>query len=645
MPFTKFTNLDFDQIKTSIKDYIRANSDFTDFDFEGSNFSVLIDTLAYNTYITAFNSNMVVNESFLDSATVRENVVSLARNIGYVPRSRSSAQATVSFDFTTSGNTPTITLQAGLVCVGSANDTSYVFSIPESITTTTTQTFDANGNVVSSTGSFNNIVVYQGSYLTKTFTVDGSLDQRFLLENSFIDSSTIKVFVKGAADTGLGKEYRKVDNILNITDISETYLIQEITDERYELLFGDGVFGKKLENEAVITVSYIVTDGAEGNGPALFSFAGSVVSSSNQISLPSTTPTITTVSAAANGGNIESIDSIKYFAPRLYSSQYRAVTARDYESVIQQIYPNTESVSVVGGEELDPPEFGTVFITIKPKNGEFVSDFDKQSILSNLKGYTLAGINQKILDLKLLYVELDSFVYYDQSKVTTVSELKTNIINGLLTYGSSTDINKFGGRFKYSRLVNVIDNIDDAITSNITRVRIRRNLKALTNQFAQYELCYGNRFHINPEGKNIKSTGFTIQGQTDTVYFTDIPNKNSDGSLDGSGKGVLAIVKGDNELSQGQLIVASAGIVDYVHGEVIVSTVNITSTQRSNNIIEIQAFPESNDIIGLKDLYLSFAVGDSTINMVKDTITSGEQISGVGYKVTSSYANGALVRG
>ena len=645
MPFTKFTNLDFDQIKTSIKDYIRANSDFTDFDFEGSNFSVLIDTLAYNTYITAFNSNMVVNESFLDSATVRENVVSLARNIGYVPRSRSSAQATVSFDFTTSGNTPTVTLQAGLVCVGSANDTSYVFSIPESITTTTTQTFDANGNVISSTGSFNDIVVYQGTYLTKTFTVDGSLDQRFLLENSFIDTSTIKVFVKGTADTGLGREYRKVDNILNITDISETYLIQEITDERYELLFGDGVFGKKLENEAVITVSYIVTDGAEGNGPASFSFAGSVVSSSNQISLPSTTPTIITVSAAANGGNIESIDSIKYFAPRLYSSQYRAVTARDYESVIQQIYPNTESVSVVGGEELDPPEFGTVFITIKPKNGEFVSDFDKQSILSNLKGYTLAGINQKILDLKLLYVELDSFVYYDQSKVTTVSELKTNIINGLLTYGSSTDINKFGGRFKYSKLVNVIDNIDDAITSNITRVRIRRNLKALTNQFAQYELCYGNRFHINPEGKNIKSTGFTIQGQTDTVYFTDIPNKNSDGSLDGSGKGVLAIVKGDNELSQGQLIVASAGIVDYVHGEVIVSTVNITSTQRSNNIIEIQAFPESNDIIGLKDLYLSFAVGDSTINMVKDTITSGEQISGVGYKVTSSYANGALVRG
>ena len=641
MPFTKFTNLDFDQIKTSIKDYLRANSNFTDFDFEGSNFSVLIDTLAYNTYITAFNSNMIVNESFLDSATVRENVVSLARNVGYVPRSRTSAQATISFDVTTSGNTPTHTLQAGLVCVGSSNDTSFVFSIPESITTTTTQLTDNAGNIISSTSSFNDIVVYQGTYLTKTFTVDGSLDQRFILENSFIDTSTIVVTVRGVSDDGVGREYRKVDNILNITDTSEVYLIQEVTDERYELLFGDGIFGKKLDNDSVISVSYIVTDGLEGNGSASFSFAGSVVSSSNQVQIPSSTPNIRTTSSASNGGNIESIDSIKYFAPRLYSSQYRAVTARDYESIIQTIYPNTESVSVVGGEELDPPEFGTVSITIKPKNGEFVSDFDKTQILSKLKGYSLTGINQKILDLKLLYVELESFVYYDLSKISTVSNLKTRIINGLTTYGKSTDLNKFGGRFKYSKVLNVIDKIDDAISSNISRVIIRRNLKALVNQFAQYELCYGNRFHINPDGRNIKSTGFTIAGQTDLLYFTDMPNKNIDGTLDGSGKGVIAIVKDDGE----QLIVASAGTVDYIHGEIILNTINITSTEKTNNIVEIQAFPESNDIISLKDLYLTFSVDNSQINMVKDTITSGEQISGVGFNVTSSYSNGALTRG
>ena len=644
MPFTKFTNLDFDQIKTSIKDYLRANSDFTDFDFEGSNFSVLIDTLAYNTYITAFNSNMVVNESFLDSATVRENVVSLARNVGYVPRSRTSAQATVSFNITTSGNTPTHTLQAGLMCVGSDKDTSFVFSIPESITTTTTQTLDGNGNIVSSTSSYENIVVYQGTYLTKTFTVDGSLDQRFILENSFIDTSTIVVKVKGPTDDA-AREYRKVDNILNITSTSETYLIQEVTDERYELLFGDGIFGKKVDNDSQIVVSYIVTDGVNGNGPSVFTYAASVTSSSDQVLLPSITPVITTVSSASNGGDIESINSIKYFAPRLYSSQYRAVTARDYETIIQSIYPNTESVAVVGGEELDPPEFGTVSITIKPKNGEFVSDFDKIQILSKLKNYSLTGINQKIIDLKILYVEIESFVYYNPAQVSTAANLKTQVINGLTTYGQSVHLNKFGGRFKYSKVLNVIDKIDEAISSNITRVRIRRNLKALTNQFAQYELCYGNAFRINPEGKNIKSTGFTIQGQTEMLYLTDIPNKNNDGSLDGSGKGVLAVVKGDVEVQDNELIISSAGIVDYIHGEIILNTINITSTEKTNNIVEIQAFPESNDVIGLKDLYLSFDISASEINMIKDTISSGEQISGVGYKVTSSYSNGKLIRG
>ena len=644
MPFTKFTNLDFDQIKTSIKDYLRANSDFTDFDFEGSNFSVLIDTLAYNTYITAFNSNMVVNESFLDSATVRENVVSLARNVGYVPRSRTSAQATISFDVTTSGNTPSHTLQAGLVCVGTEKDTSFVFSIPESITSTTTQALDGNGNIISSTSSFENIVVYQGTYLTKTFKVDGSLDQRFILENSFIDTSTIVVKVKGPTDD-TAREYRKVDNILNITSTSETYLIQEVTDERYELLFGDGVFGKKIDNESEIVVSYIVTDGVNGNGPSVFTYAASVTSSSDQILLPSVTPVITTVSAASNGGDIESINSIKYFAPRLYSSQYRAVTARDYETIIQSIYPNTESVAVVGGEELDPPEFGTVSITIKPKNGEFVSDFDKIQILSKLKNYSLTGINQKIIDLKILYVEVESFVYYNPAEVSTAANLKTQVINGLTTYSQSVHLNKFGGRFKYSKVLNVIDKIDDAISSNITRVRIRRNLKALINQSAQYELCYGNAFRVNPEGKNIKSTGFTVQGQKDMLYLTDIPNKNSDGSLDGSGKGVLAVVKGDIDVQDNELIISSAGVVDYVHGEIILNTINITSTAKSNNIVEIQAFPDSNDVIGLKDLYLSFSIGDSEINMVKDTISSGEQISGVGYKVTSSYSNGTLTRG
>jgi hypothetical protein len=623
MPFTKFTNLDFDQIKTSIKDYLRANSTFTDFDFEGSNFSVLIDTLAYNTYITAFNSNMVVNESFLDSATLRENVVSLARNIGYVPRSRTAAKAQVSFNVS-AVNTPTITLQAGLVCVGSVDNTSYTFSIPDNI----------SSNVVNGIASFNNIDVYQGTFLTKQFVVDGSLDQRFILNNSFIDTSTISVYVKGINDSGLGVEYSSVDNILDVNSTSRIYLLQEVQDEKYELLFGDGLIGQKLENNAVITVNYIVTDGEEGNGASSFSFAGSI-NPNNGIGSVS----VITNQSSQNGSEIESIDSVKYFAPRIYSSQYRAVTSRDYEAIIKKIYPDTESVAVIGGEELDPPEFGTVSISIKPKNGTFVSDFNKQQIKNKLKQYSISGINQKIIDLKILYVEIDSSIYYNYSQVSTVESLKTKVVNSLTEYSNSVDLNSFGGRFKYSKVLQIIDNTDTSITSNITKVRIRRDLKALLNQFAQYELCFGNKFHINQNGYNIKSTGFKISADPDTVYLTDVPN--TDGKT-----GILSIVK---PLSDGstRIIVKSAGTVDYVKGEIKLGTINIISTSKENNIIEIQAFPESNDVLGLKDLYLNFNISKSTINMVRDVIASGDEISGTLFAkdyYTSSYSNGNLIR-
>jgi len=627
MPFTKFTNLDFDQIKSQIKSYLRANSNFKDFDFEGSNFSVLIDTLAYNTYITAFNSNMIVNESFLDSATLRENVVSLARNIGYVPRSRSAAKAQVSFSVNTTSTTPTLTLAAGLVCIGASENQTITFSIPSNITTT------VNNGVA----TFNNIDILQGTYLSKQFLVDGSLDQRFLLDNSFIDSSTIVVNVKGPNDTGLGREFSLANNILNIDATSETYLIQEVQDEKYELLFGDGYFGKKLENGTIITATYIVTDGIDGNGSTNFSYAGRVLDSSDVPVVPTNTISITTNQSAANGGDIESINSIKYFAPRIYASQYRAVTARDYEAIIQSIYPNTESVSVVGGEELDPPEFGQVLISIKPKNGDFVSDFDKQNIQSKLKNYALSGINQKIIDLKVLFVEIDSAVYYNSSQVTNVNDVKSTIISVLNSFSSSS-INQFGGRFRYSKLGQIIDDSDQSITSNITRVIIRRNLKALLNQSAQYELCYGNKFKRDSGGFNIKSTGFTLANQTGTLYFTDVPN--TDNSM-----GTLSVVKESTDSDKFTVVIKSAGSIDYDKGEIIVNTLNITSTAQPNNIIEIQAFPDSNDVIGLKDLYLSFSVADSTINMVKDTISSGEQISGVGYKTTSSSLNGNLKRG
>ena len=661
MPFTQFTNLDFDQIKTQIKDYLRANSNFTDFDFEGSNFSVLIDTLAYNTYINAFNANLVVNESFLDAATVRENVVSLARNIGYIPRSRSAAKAQVTFSVNTTTTSTFLTLRAGLVCVGAFDNTAYRFSISEDVTATVV-------NGVATFGSTDEpLELLQGSFLSRQFLVDKSVDQRFILDNPNIDSASIRVFVKGINDSGLGREYKVADNILNLDKNSEIFLLQEVQDERYEILFGDGYFGRPLENNAVITVRYIVTDGKAGNGAARFDFQGNFVDDSNIRVVPTDTITVNTVQKASNGGDIENVSSIKYFAPRLYSAQYRAVTTNDYEAIIQDIYPNTESVAVVGGEELSPPKFGTVQISIKPKNGTYVSDFDKQRILNKLKKYAIAGINQKIIDLKVLYVEIDSAIYFNTSQVSNVETLKTNVTSTLAEYAQDVDMNRFGGRFKYSKILQLIDRVDSAITSNITKVIIRRDLKVLRNQFAQYELCFGNQFHVKPNGFNIKSTGFRIAGESSVVYLTDTPNIVAGGPANPESvtntaeasnvfrtrpqnvtatTGILSIVKvGEN--GEKFVVAKDAGTVDYKKGEIILNTVNIVDTVVPEDIIEIQAFPESNDVVGLKDLYLSFDVSNSKINMIKDVIASGEEISGVSFTrdyYTSSYSNGALER-
>ena len=638
MPVSKFTNLDFDQIKDQIRQYLRSNSNFTDFDFEGSNMSILIDILAYNTYISAFNSNMVVNESFLDSATLRENVVSLARNIGYVPRSRKSAQAVINFDFKFNGNSNTVKLNKGLVCVGASNNTSFTFSIPEDVIAASP--VDQGSNILVNpprTAKFENLIVYQGTLLKKNFVVNGSLDQRFILENSFIDTESIRVFVrKGGATAGL--EYSRIDNITALDSTSNIYLIQEIKDEKYELLFGDGFFGTKLGDGDIIEISYIITEGKAGNDGKFFSYSADAVDDAGNPLAASVTPIINTIQNAKGGGDIEDIESIKYIAPRVYSSQYRAVTTKEYEAIVQSVFPDAESVSVVGGEELDPPEFGTVVLSIKPRNATFLSDFTKTRILDQLKNYAIAGINQRIVDLKILYIELDSAVYYNTNVYDETDTLKAQVTQSLTNYGRSTNLNRFGGRFKYSDSVAVIDDTNKAITSNITKVVMRRDLKPVFNSFAQYELCFGNQFHVNKDGRNIKSTGFTISGRSDVLYFTDIPNPDLK-------TGQLAVIQlAEVETDSSAVVLPSAGTVDYVKGEIIINTLNITSTTRGSGLIEIQAFPESNDIIGLKDLYLQLDMANTKINMVRDTISSGQQISGIGYRTTSSYSNGTIIR-
>ena len=619
MAFGQYLNLDFDDIKTSIRDYLRANTNFTDYDFEGSNLSIIIDALAYNTYITAYNTNMAANESFLDSATLRENVVSLARNIGYVPRSRRAARARISFFVTGLTETVTLTLKAGLICNGAAANTSYIFSIPEDITV----------NVADGVARFENIEIFEGLLITQNFTVNtAQFNQRFILNNSFIDTSTLRVKVKTAESSSTSVVHKQIDNIIGINSTSSSFLLQEIEDERYEILFGDGVIGKKLSNENYITATYITTAGRDGNGAAEFSFIGQLLDQDGGSVDAANISLVNTIEPSRDGDEIESISSIKYYAPRIYSSQYRAVTAADYEGVLAYVYPNVESVSAFGGEEMTPPRFGKVFISVKPRNGDYLSDFTKRDLVQKLKSYAVAGIVPEFIDLKYLYVELESFAYYNTNFADDPNRLKTAISNALTTYSRSIDVNKFGGRFKYSKSQTLIDGVDSSITSNITRVIMRRNLMAEIGKFAQYELCYGNQFHIAESAYNITSTGFRIEGVNDPVYMADEVIDKKQGRIF-----FFTYAEGGTP----NIIKKNAGTVKYDIGEILIDTVNILSTNISNNVVEVQAIPHSNDVVGLRDLYVKFDMTNTSITMVQDIISSGENTSGSRFTRESSY--------
>ena len=626
MALQQFTNLNYEDIKTSIKDYLRENSNFTDFDFEGSNLSVLINTLAYNTYITAYNTNMVVNESFIDSATLRENVVSLARNIGYVPRSKRAAKATVSFQLAgISSSTKTIEIQPGLISNSDVQDTTFLFSIPDKITLP-----------VLEGESFGEFDIFQGQFLENAWTVNNSLEnERYVLPNDSIDTSTLRVTVQESGSSTVEEQYTMVDNIVGVTSTSNIFLIQETSDERYELLFGDGIFGKKLPNGAIVRASYIKTQGRAANGAVGFRFVGQI-RDDDGAKLNNIDPLLDTVSQAENGDDIESLQSVKYYAPRLYSSQHRAVTATDYEAIIPSIYPNIHSVSAYGGEELDPPQYGRVFIAAKPRNGSYLSDFTKKQLLKSLRSYTVAGIVPIFIDLKFLYVEIDSYVYYNTNFVGDPNSLKASIYNNLTQYALESEVNQFGGRFKYSKIQTLIDNVNNSITSNITMVRMRRNLVAKVNQFAQYELCFGNEFYCGNDTYNIKSTGFSVSTFSGTCYF-------SDSKIEGTKKGNLFLFrkKTDDEI---EILSTKFGTIDYQKGEMLIDTVNIISTVKSNNIIEVQAVPLSNDVLARQELYLQLDTSNSNIYMRQDVISSGRNTSGTRFDVQSSYQNGSKTR-
>ena len=640
MPLSNFTNLDFNQVKTTLREYLKENSSFTDYDFEGSNLSTILDVLAYNTYITSYNANMVANEVFIDSATLRENVVSLARNIGYTPKSRKAARATITFFINTGNLSPTpatITLQKGVVASSSSSfgSQSFVFSILEDITVP----------VVNDTAQFNNIPIYEGNLVSSNFTYNArNPEQKFILDNVGIDSDLMTVSVKPNQQSSRSVKYSIQNSLFDIDGDSTVYFIQEVDDERYQVIFGDGIFGKKLEDSNFITVSYITSSGDAANGVNNFKFSGRLQYNRNSADYVVTSgiSALTTGITASGGESIEGVESIKKFAPRIYASQNRALTANDYETLIPaRIYPETESISVFGGEELVPPQYGKVFISIKPRFGDFLPNLMKENIKAKLKQYAVAGIVPEILDLKYLYLEIDSKVYYNTNLAPSAAAVSTIVQNNANKYSESSEMNKYGARFKYSKFLKIIDDSHEAVTSNITTVKMRRDLRVVTNAFAEYSIGFGNEFYIKSmDGYNIKSSGFNIAGINEPVYLGDLPDTNRI-------NGTVFLFTVPSIGSQSPTIVRrNAGTINYVSGVITLNPVNILTAKDKDGvqIIEVEATPLSNDVVGLQDLYLQLDIGGSNVEMIVDEISSGLDPSASNYIVSPSYVNGNLVR-
>ena len=597
MPYTQVANLDFEDIKVALKDYMRAQTDFTDYDFEGSALSNLIDVLAYNTYYTAFNTNMVVNELFIDSATLRDNVVAIAKQLGYRPKSATSPTAYVSFNVTY--NNPTtdteITLKKGTGFIATYDNNVYQYVTLD----------DVKGQVVNDVATFTNIPLKEGTQLVNTFTVNSALkSQRFILDNQNIDTNTIRVKVYPTGGS-FNEPYLIADNILGVDGNSKVFFLDEIEDERYEILIGDGVLGKKLDDNARIEVSYLTTSGPESNGVRTFVFSG-VLENVNG-STPTTSVSVTSTVAAAGGEEIETTQKIKYTAPKAYGTQERAVTAQDYEAIVRKVYPATSDIIIFGGEDQDPPEYGKVFISLKPNDASYITSLTKNQIVKELKQYVVASVEPKLVDPSILFVEMTSKIYYNGSSTDqTTSQIRDKVITGVQSYLDTSDTEKFNGKFRYSKMVGVIDDADRNINSNLTSVTMRKDFYPSLNSTFFYEICFQNEFDQDCDDPVLSTTGFRV---------TEYPN--FDVYLeDRSGK--IVLYRLDSVTGEKVVLDSEVGDIDYVKGELMMYNMTIIKGSFFDNRISVRVKPKSNDIKALREVYLDVDVANSSFTAYKE---------------------------
>ena len=598
MPYTQVANLDFEDIKTSLKDYMRAQSDFTDYDFDGSALSTLIDTLAYNTYYTAFNTNMVVNELFIDSATLRDNVIAIAKQLGYRPKSATSPTAYISFNVTyTNPTTDTeLILKKGTGFIASYDNNVYQYVVND----------DVKAQVISNVATFTNIAVNEGTQLVNTFTVNSSLkSQKFILDNTNIDTNTIrvKVFPTGGS---FSEPYLLAENILGVDGTSKVFFLDEIEDQRYEILMGDGVLGKKLENNARIEVSYLTTAGPESNGVRTFVFSG-VLENPNGVSPSAFTTSITSTTASAGGEEIESTAKIKYTAPKAYGTQDRAVTAQDYEAIVRDVYPATSDIVIFGGEDQDPPEYGKVFIALKPKDASYLTSLTKNDIVEKLKKYVVASVEPKLIDPSILYVEMSSKIYYNSlSTDLTTSQIRDKVIGGVQSYLDTSDTEKFNGKFRYSKMVGVIDDVDRSINSNLTEVTMRKDFYPSLNSTFYYEVCFQNAFDKDCDDPVLSSTGFRVTEYPNfDVYVEDRNSK-------------IVLYRLDSVTGEKVVLDSDIGDIDYEKGELKMYNLTIIKGSFFDNRISLRVKPLSNDIKAMREVYLDVDVANSSFTAYKE---------------------------
>jgi hypothetical protein len=598
MPYTQVSNLDFEQIKVSLKEYMRSQSEFTDYDFEGSALSTLIDTLAYNTYYTAFNTNMVVNELFIDSATLRDNVVSIAKQLGYRPKSATSPTAYISFNINyTNPTTDTeLILQAGTGFISSYDNNVYSYVVTD----------DVLAQVINNVATFTNVPIREGTLLTNTFTVNTAIkSQRFILDNQDIDTNTVRVQVYPSGGS-FNEEYKVADNILGVDGDSKVFFIDEIEDQRYEILLGDGVLGKKIENNSRIEVSYLTTSGPESNGVKTFVFTG-VVQNPNGVSPNAFTTTVTSTTPSSGGEEIESTSKIKYTAPKAYGTQDRAVTAQDYEAIVRKVYPATSDIIIFGGEDQDPPEYGKVFIVLKPNDASYLTSLTKSQIIADLKKYVVASIEPRIVDPSILYVEMTSKIFYNGGVTDQIpSQISDKAISSVQSYIDTSDTEKFNGKFRYSKFVGVIDDADISINSNLTSVMMRKDFYPQLNSTFYYEVCFQNAFDEDCDDPVLSSTGFRVTEYPNfDVYVEDRDKK-------------IVLYRLDTVTGEKVVLDSDIGDIDYVKGELKMYALTIIKGSFFDNRISLRVKPLSNDIKAMREVYLDVDVANSSFTAYKE---------------------------